>query len=106
MESLIIIALLLGGGWFWWESRGAAERAIREAKRVCDTAGVYFLNDTVGLKKLRLKRGRGGRMKVARTYFFEFATDGEMRYQGDVEMLGLQTRRVGMDAYRAEMPRG
>lgn len=104
MEGIIITLLMIAGGWFWWESRGAAERATVAAKRVCDTTDVYFLNDTVGWKKVRLKRNREGRIKVERTYFFEFSTDGDIRYQGEVEMLGLQTQRVGMDAYRAEMP--
>ncbi len=104
MESIIVIILLLAGSWFWWESRGAAERAIQAAKRACDAADVYFLNDTVGWKKVRLKRNRQGRIAVARSYFFEFATDGAIRYQGEVDMLGLELQRVGLEAYRTEMP--
>lgn len=103
MDGMIIILLMLAGGWFWWESRGAAERAILAAKRVCNTTGVHFLNDTVAWKKLRLRRNRQGRIKVKRIYIFEFSTDGDVRYQGEVEMLGLEVQRVDMDAYRAEV---
>ncbi len=101
MESVIVMLLLVGGGWFWWESRGAAERAITAAKRVCHTAEVHFLNDTVGWEKIRLKRNPQGRIKFERTYFFEFSTDIERRYRGQVIMLGLQTQRVELEPHRA-----
>ncbi len=106
MEGMFITLLMLAGAWFWWESRGAAERAIQAAIRTCNAADVYFLNDTVAWKKIRLRRNRRGRIKVARSYFFEFATDGARRYQGEVDMLGLELQRVGLEAYRAEVPRG
>lgn len=100
IDNGLTILLLLGLLWFWWDNRGVAERAIQAARYNCDRAGVTFLNDTVGWKKIRLKRNRLGRIQIQRTYFFEFASDMQQRYMGEVIMLGQQVNKVNLDAYR------
>lgn len=100
VDNGLTILLLLGLLWFWWDSRGVAERAINAARSRCEQNGLTFLNDTVAWKKIRLRRNRQGRMQLQRTYFFEFASDMQQRYQGEVEMLGSQLIRVSLDAYR------
>lgn len=99
-DSTIIILLLLAIGWFWWDSRGAAERAIQAVKNHCERTGVNLLNDTVAWKKIRLKRNRSGRVQIERTYFFEFASDLQQRYRGEIVMLGQQVKSVHLDAFR------
>ncbi|NQZ53557.1 MAG: DUF3301 domain-containing protein [Piscirickettsiaceae bacterium] len=100
IDNGLAILVLFGLAWFWWDNRGVAERAIQAARRSCDQAGVTFLNDTVGWKKIRLKRNRHGRMNIERTYFFEFASDMQQRYTGEIIMLGQQVNRVSLEAYR------
>ncbi len=100
IDNGLTILLLFGLAWFWWDNRGVAERAIQAAKRSCDQVGVTFLNDTVGWKKIRLKRNRHGRMNIERTYFFEFASDMQQRYMGEITMLGQQVNKVNLEAYR------
>jgi hypothetical protein len=94
------ILLLVGLIWFWWDSRGVAERAITAARQSCERADLTFLNDTVAWSKIRLKRNRIGRVQIQRTYFFEFASDMERRYQGEIIMLGSQVNKISLDAYR------
>ena len=100
IDNGLTILLLCGLAWFWWDSRGVAEKAIVAARRNCEMTGLTFLNDTVGWKKLRLKRNREGRVQIQRTYFFEFASDMAQRYQGEVVMLGQQVMKINLDAYR------
>ncbi|MDF1588108.1 MAG: DUF3301 domain-containing protein [Gammaproteobacteria bacterium] len=100
IDNGLSILLLCGLAWFWWDSRGVAEQAIDAARSSCEQAGVTFLNDTVGWKKLRLKRNRQGRMQLQRTYFFEFASDMAQRYQGEIIMLGRQVNKINLNAYR------
>lgn len=76
------------------------ELARRAGKRVCTEAGVQFLDDTVESKKLWVRRNSRGRLELCRIFFFEFATDGEYRYQGRVVVLGKMVSDVSMDAYR------
>lgn len=100
IDNGLAILLLIAIAWFWWDSRGVAERAINAARMRCDRVGVSFLNDTVGWKKLRLKRNKLGRMKFQRTYFFEFASDMAQRYQGEIVMLGTHVSKINLDVYR------
>jgi hypothetical protein len=102
IDDGLTILLLVGLAWFWWDSRGVAERAIDAARRRCDRIGVVFLNDTVGWKKIRLKRNSQGRMQFQRTYFFEFASDMAQRYQGEIVMLGQHVSKINLDVYRSE----
>jgi len=96
LTFLLIISLL----WFWWNSRGVAEIAIQAARRNCEQADLTFLNDTVGWKKIRLKRNRLGRVQIERTYFFEFASDMSQRYKGEVIMLGQEVSKITLEVYR------
>jgi len=100
IDNGLTILLLCGLAWFWWDSRGAAERAIEAARKSCEQAQLVFLNDTVGWKKIRLKRNKRGRVQLQRTYFFEFASDMDQRYQGEIVMLGHYLTKVSLDAYR------
>jgi hypothetical protein len=100
IENGLSILILCSLVWFWWNSRGVAEKAIDAARKNCEQSGLSFLNDTVGWKKLRLKRNRQGRMQIERTYFFEFASDMSQRYQGEITMLGNQVTKINLDAYR------
>jgi len=100
IDNGLTILLLLGLLWFWWDSRGVAELAIEAAQRSCNQHGVTFLNDTVGWKKIRLKRNRQGRVQIQRFYFFEFASDMQQQYNGEVIMLGRQVNKVNLDVYR------
>ena len=100
IDNGLTALLLCGLVWFWWESRGAAEIAIQAAMNSCNRANVTLLNDTVARKKLRLKRNSRGRVQFQRTYFFEFASDMQQRYQGEVIMLGHSVTNIDMDAYR------
>jgi hypothetical protein len=99
-ESSIVLLILGLIGWLWWDSRGVAERATVAARAYCGNAGVSFLNDTVAWQKLRLKRNRSGRMQLQRTYFFEFASDMQQRYRGEIVMLGKKVESISLDAYR------
>lgn len=99
-ESSIMLLILGLVGWLWWDSRGVAERATVAARAYCGNAGVSFLNDTVAWQKLRLKRNRSGRMQLQRTYFFEFASDMQQRYRGEIVMLGKKVESISLDAFR------
>ncbi|BDZ73424.1 MULTISPECIES: DUF3301 domain-containing protein [Methylophaga] len=100
-DSEILVIILAAIAWFWWDSRGVAERATLAAKSYCANTGVAFLNDTVFWRKIRFKRNRQGRIQLQRYYFFEFASDMQQRYQGEVIMMGKKVESIKMDAFRA-----
>ena len=99
-DSVWLLIVILGIAWIWWDSRGVAEQATVAARAYCSNAGVLFLNDTVAWKKLRLQRNKQGRLQFQRTYFFEFSSDMQQRYQGEIIMLGKRVMSIKLDAFR------
>ena len=99
-DSMIIILVFASAAWIWWDSRGSAEFATRMVRQYCQSAGVSFLNDTVSWQKMRLKRNKLGRMQIERTYFFEFTSDVQRRYQGKITILGRQVQSINLGVHR------
>lgn len=95
---LILIAFFLA--WLWWDGLGAKEIARGNCQRLCREREVLFLDDTVMLVRLRLRRDGHGQLRIFRRFQFEFTSDGERRYQGYVDMLGGRVIHTEMDAYR------
>ncbi|MGD8712838.1 MAG: DUF3301 domain-containing protein [Thiohalophilus sp.] len=94
---MIPIALL---AMLWWKGMATREIAHRVGARACREADVQFLDDTVALQKLRLRRGSHGSLALYRLYIFEFASDGEFRYHGYIHMLGHKLQKLEMEPYK------
>lgn len=77
------------------------EIARHTGARACREGGVQFLDDTVVLLKLRVRRISGGTLGLYRLYGFEFSSDGEYRYSGYIHMLGRYVQKLEMDPYRS-----
>ena len=94
---LAFIALLI---WYWQDSARAKEVASAAGSRACRHGEVSFLDETVEITRLRLKRDSDGQIRLQREYRFEFSSDGSRRYQGTVTLLGHRVAGLSMDAYR------
>lgn len=99
-DSTVVLFILAGIAWIWWNGRGVAEHANRVANRYCQSMGVRYLNDTVSWRKTRLRRGVNGSMQLERTYFFEFASDMQQRYRGEIVMLGNRVKSIQLEPHR------
>ncbi len=98
MELLIIIfliAVLL----YWLDAIKAKEIATVKAKASCKKVLLEFLDDTVQIKKVRLRRNTRGQLAIYREYDFEFSSTGEHRYNGQVRLLGQYLIDVEMEPY-------
>lgn len=100
MQDIILLAGLITIGWYWWDTSLCKEISRQAGKIACQNIEVQFLDDTVEQKKLWIRRNESGRLELCRLFLFEFATDGEHRYQGRVLLLGKKVSDVDMDAYR------
>jgi len=84
----------------WWNGLGAKEIARAKGKQLCEQAGLLFLDDTVYLYKLRICLYKKQKLGIYRRFVFEFASDGEVRYQGYVDMFGHHIIGSEMQPYR------
>jgi len=99
MWELAVIVLIVAGIAFWVDSLRARERALAAGRRACARYGVQLLDETVAFAKLRLARDEGGRLRLRRTYTFEFTDTGNNRRQGAIVMLGPDLQDMQLEPY-------
>jgi len=98
--GLLFILLLAALVWYWLDSLRALEFARSTGKRVCESANVQFLDDTVARIELKLVRDGAGRRVLRRTYRFEFSETGNTRLEGRIILLSHKLESVEMEPYQ------
>lgn len=100
MNSAAILLFILGfAAWFWFDTQRSQEMAKAICQQVCGKYKLQFLDDTVVLTRLRLRRNSRGSLTVQRTYQFEFYEGGNQRQQGTVIMRGIALEMLEMPGY-------
>ena len=82
------LVILAGLAWFWWDSLQKRELAVRAARAVCERSSVQFLDDSVALSKMKLRRDSNQRARLYREFSFEYSSVGDDRLAGRVYLLG------------------
>ena len=95
--EILTIALLVALGWFWLSGLRVREHALAAGRMACTKIGVQFLDDTVALKRVTLRRNTLGQLRFARLYRFEFSSTGDNRQLGHIRTLGEHVESVEMD---------
>ena len=98
--ELLWILFLAAIIWFWLDSMRTNEIARSIGRQVCKQSEVLFLDDSVVMQKIRLRRNANGQVTIYREYQFEFTSDGSQRYKGKIALLGKQLSAVELDAHR------
>jgi hypothetical protein len=80
---LLVLGAIVG---LWLKLSVGRERAVQEARRQCLQHGLQLLDETVGLRGVRLRRVNGLRM-IERCYGFEVSIDGHDREPGRLWMI-------------------
>lgn len=99
-SEFLILLLFLAVIWYWLDGARTKEVASDAGRHTCQQAHVDFLDETVALLKVRLKRDRDGRIFINRLYQFEFSSDGSCRYKGYIDVLGKRILSSSLDVHR------
>jgi len=102
MWELLVLALALAATWLWLDSLRAREHAVAAGRAACARYGVQLLDETVAFARLRLGRDDNGRLRLRRTYIFEFTETGDNRRQGAIVMLGARLEDLQLEPYRLQ----
>ena len=102
MLELSALALAVGALWFWFDSLRARERAVAAGRAACGRHGLQFLDETVAIVSLRPARDDDGRLRLRRTYAFEFSDTGNNRRQGVIVTLGAELAELQLEPYRIQ----
>ena len=102
MWETAALVVLVASVLLWLDSLRARERALGAGRDACRRYGLQFLDETVAIARIRLRRDDEGRVRIARTYTFEFTETGNTRRQGAIVMLGQQLSDVQMEPYTVQ----
>ncbi|UNK41660.1 DUF3301 domain-containing protein [Luteimonas sp. S4-F44] len=87
--TMIFAMLAAFAAFLWWSAaRGAAERAGQLGREACERAGVQWLDQSVHAYAMRLRRDDSGRLRVERSFRFEYSEDGIERHVGQLVLRG------------------
>lgn len=94
----LVVWLTLGfTGYQFWRIRAISEHANSYLKRYCDTHQLQLLS--VARAKTRFSF-QFGKPDWHSTFNFEFSSNGEDRYCGEVELVGLRIVRTEVPPHR------
>jgi hypothetical protein len=102
MWEVAAIVLIVAGVFFWIDSLRARERALAAGRSACQRYGVQLLDETVQFARLRLARDDDGRLRLRRSYTFEFSDTGDNRRHGAIVMLGGELQDMQLEPHRLQ----
>lgn len=102
MWETAAIVLIAAVALFWVDSLRSRERALAAGRAACGRYGVQLLDETVAFARLRLARDEAGRLRLRRTYTFEFSDTGNNRRHGAIVMLGGELQDMQLEPYRLQ----
>jgi hypothetical protein len=97
-EAAGVLAIIAAAA-FWIDSLRAREHALRAGRSACERYGLQFLDETVACSRLRVARDDEGRVRLARTYTFEFSDTGNNHRHGAIQMLGAELQGLQLEPY-------
>lgn len=95
LSDLIALLAFAAVAGLWFKSTRARERAVDEARRQCAHHGLQLLDETVGLRSVRMRRVEG-RRQLEVGYGFEVSAHGDDRQEGRLWMRGDRLARVSL----------
>lgn len=98
--DFILIALLLGAYLYWFNGQLAKEAALKAVAENCLKLEVQMLDEYVALSRIRVTRDQAGKIRLQRTFLFEFSSTGNERYNGMCITLGRRVESIRMEPYR------
>ena len=99
-DEFIILLLISLVVVYWFDAMRAKEVARSASMKACNHSDVSFLDDTVSLKKLCLRRNAHGHLSIYREYQFDFSSDGYSRHHGSIIVHGRQISNVDLGVFR------
>lgn len=85
-----------------WAHERIGRLAYQAAQRHCQEQGVALLDQTIVLKKMRMRFSHKTLFAIERQYSFEFATLGDKRYHGAVTFVGQNLVHKSMQAFKED----
>lgn len=99
MWEAIALLLLAAVTFLWIDTLRAREVALAAGRTACERYGLLLLDDTVAVTRTRMVRNEDGRLRLARTYGFEFSDTGNNRRRGQIFLVGGEAEDIVLEPY-------
>ena len=103
LNDLFLLLLLASIIIAWLKLSRMRELATAEARRQCERHGLQLLDETVGLRGIRLRRLDGMRV-IERCYAFEVSIDGDDREPGRLWMAHGRLTGLSLPTIETHIP--
>ena len=81
LSAIIALAIFGSIALGWMSARAASELASHYGRRACEESRVQWLDHTVMLERISLRRAADGWIRPLRRYRFDFSTNGHDRHR-------------------------
>lgn len=102
LRSIFLTALVFLGVVYWLRARDLKQLALNEASKHCKDLDLTLLDESVVLRSIKPVRNTLGKLCLSRTYQFDFTSNGENRYQGEISLSGKQVLRIQLPPHRID----
>ncbi|GGK59955.1 DUF3301 domain-containing protein [Amphritea balenae] len=100
LSDLFWLTLLCLACLHWWHGQKAKEVALRAAVKECKEMDLQLLDHSIYLRGFWFKRDHNGKLRIWRSYLFDFTATGDDRAKGRVAMLGFKVTGVTLETHR------
>lgn len=103
LSDLLVLLVLLAIAGLWLKLARGREQATQEARLQCRQHGLQLLDESVGLRGVRLFRQHGG-LLLERCYTFEVSIDGNDREPGKLWLIGHTLSGLSLPTIHSHLP--
>lgn len=90
----------LGLALYFFTELKIREIAFYAAREHCESMNVQLLDQSIGIHRVWLKRGKDDQLHFWRNYQFEFTSTGDERYKGNVITLGTLIETIYLQPHK------
>lgn len=103
IPDLILLLALLAIIGLWLKLARSREQATQEARAQCRQHGLQLLDESVGLRGVKLLR-QNGQLLLERCYTFEVSIDGNDREPGKLWLIGHTLSGISLPTIQSHLP--
>jgi len=102
LRSIFLTLLVMCAGWYWLRARELKDHCLKAAAKYCDDLSLKLLDDSVVLSQWRPVRTQKGGFLIKRRYQFDFTSNGDDRYQGEILIIGHRVEHIKLEPHRID----
>lgn len=93
MTELLLLIVVAAVILFVLNNAKARDIARSQSKQATQRRGMVFLDDSIALKSIKIKRFNG-QLNFYRSYAFEYNESDYNRYNAKIELIGYKVRKI------------